>query len=155
MEHQRSPRASSSRSEFDFIDTLRRRATKRGATAGANPDSSSIIHPSSLICGVGDDAAVIRQVAGRNTVVTTDLLVEGIDFHRETIPPRLIGHKALAASLSDIAAMGARPHWALFSIGVPRDIWASDFLGQLYEGFFALADRYQVRLIGGDVSRTP
>jgi thiamine-monophosphate kinase len=67
----------------------------------------------------------------------------------------MLGHKALAVSLSDIAAMGARARWALLSIGVPQDIWDSDFVDRLYEGFFALANAYDVRLVGGDVSRTP
>jgi thiamine-monophosphate kinase len=105
--------------------------------------------------GIGDDAAIIRQFDGRDTVITADLLVEGIDFRRAWMPPRLLGHKALAVSLSDIAAMGARPRWAMLSIGVPPDVWRSSFVDQFYEGFFALADYYGVVLIGGDVSRTP
>ena len=152
-----------SRGEFDFIERIRRRALKR-RNAATDSDSSpiplpsslnDIPHPSSLSCGIGDDAAVIRQFAGRETVITTDLLVEEIDFLLDAAPARLLGHKALAVSLSDIAAMGARPRWALLSIGVPGDIWRSAFLDQFYEGFFALADRYAVTLVGGDVSRTP
>lgn len=136
--------------EFDFIRGIRERAELN------QPASSSLIaHQSSLLTGIGDDAAVIRQVTGRNTVITTDLLVEDIDFERETMRPRLLGHKALAVSLSDIAAMGARPRWALLSIGLPTDVWDSDYLEQFYDGFFSLAKRYDIQLIGGDVSRTP
>ena len=105
--------------------------------------------------GIGDDAAVISQACGREMVITTDLLVEEIDFRRDTIPPHLLGHKALAVSLSDIAAMGARPRWSLLSLGVPREIWDSRFVEDFYEGFFALAERAGVTLVGGDVSRTP
>ena len=76
-------------------------------------------------------------------------------FVARTTPPFLLGHKAIAVSLSDIAAMGARPLWGLLSIGLPQDIWDSSFLDGFYEGFFAVADRYDVRLIGGDLSRTP
>jgi thiamine-monophosphate kinase len=65
-----------------------------------------------------------------------------------------LGHKALAVSLSDIAAMGARPLWSLISIGVPEDIWDTDFVDRLYDGLLELANRYGVRLIGGDTSRT-
>jgi thiamine-monophosphate kinase len=83
------------------------------------------------------------------------LLIEEIDFRRATIPARLLGHKALAVSLSDIAAMGAHPRWALVSLGVPREIWDSGFVDDFYDGFFALADCYDVALVGGDVSRTP
>src|SRR5216683_2128932 len=129
----------SSRSEFDFIDRLRQRAV-----------SSGVSHPSSLIAGIGDDAAVIRTLAGKDTVVTTDLLVEDIDFRRAAAPAHLLGHKALAVSLSDIAAMGARPRWALLSIGVPQDVWNSDFVDRLYDGILELAQRYDVRIIGGD-----
>ena len=131
------------RSEIDFIKHLRAQEQKRATQA------------TGLVLGIGDDAAVLRQFAGRNTIITTDLLVEDIDFRREWITPATLGHKALAVSLSDIAAMGARARWALLSIGVPRDIWDSGFADAFYEGFFALAERYEVYLIGGDVSRTP
>jgi thiamine-monophosphate kinase len=137
---------SPSRSEFDFIDRIRQRALKH---------SSLITHHSSLSLGIGDDAAVVRQQSGRETVVTADLLVEEIDFRLDTTPPRLLGHKALAVSLSDVAAMGARPRYALLSIGVPREIWHTDFVDEFYEGFFALAQTYGVALVGGDVSRSP
>jgi len=150
------------RSEFDFISTIRNRALRqRQSTQGGTPSSfilhpSSLpSHPSSLLSGIGDDAAVIRETAGRDSLVTTDLLVEDIDFHRDTTTSRLLGHKALAVSLSDIAAMGGRPQWALLSLGIPHEIWNSDFLDEFYEGFFALADLYGVALVGGDVSRTP
>jgi thiamine-monophosphate kinase len=132
----------SRRSEFEFIESIRKRASRR------DPSQS-------LLLGIGDDAAIIRETSGRNTLVSTDLLVEDIDFHRDTTTPHYLGHKALAVSLSDIAAMGARPRWALISFGIPSDIWNSDFVDDFYEGFFALADRYDVSLIGGDVSRTP
>ena len=127
--------------EFDFITKIRALARERGASSG-------------LVRGIGDDAAVLKSVAGSDVVVTTDLLVEDIDFHRNTTQPNLLGHKALAVSVSDIAAMGARPRWALLSIGVPHDVWQSEFLDRFYEGFFQLASRYGVGLIGGDVSRT-
>jgi len=152
--HTSSRTPSTGRSEFDFIRTIRNRA-RHQVNAASNNTSSFITHPSFPLAGIGDDAAVLREVAGRNTVVTTDLLIEDIDFHRETTTARLLGHKALAVSLSDIAAMGARPRWALLSIGIPQDIWDSDFLDEFYEGFFFLADRYEVRLVGGDVSRSP
>ena len=120
------------RSEFEFIDILRRRF---GAA-------------------IGDDAAVFQSGAGKETVVTTDLLIEDIDFRRTTAPALLLGHKSLAVSLSDIAAMGARPRWSLISIGVPDDVWQTEFVDQFYEGLASLALRYDVQLIGGDTSRT-
>src|SRR6185369_6551314 len=121
--------------EFDFIGALRDRA----------PATSSVT-------GIGDDAAVVQTSSGKETVVTTDLLIEDIDFRRTTITPSLLGHKALAVSLSDIAAMGARPRWSLISIGVPEDVWETEFVDQFYEGLTSLAHRYDVKLIGGDTS---
>jgi thiamine-monophosphate kinase len=132
------------RGEFDFIERLRRRARK------LNGASSPW-----LLAGIGDDAAIIREREGCETLITTDLLVEEIDFRRAYHPPRLLGHKALAVSLSDIAAMGARPRWALISVGLPQEIWDTNFGDAFYDGFFALAERFGVKLIGGDISRTP
>ena len=148
-EGQSSQRTAPSTSEFDFIERIRQRAFQQIKNLTLIP------HPSTLDLGIGDDAAVIRQSSGHDTVVTTDLLVEDIDFHLNSTTPGILGYKALAVSLSDIAAMGARPRFALLSIGLPRAIWNSDFVDELYEGFFALAGTYQVALIGGDVSRTP
>ncbi|CAN5510772.1 thiamine-phosphate kinase [soil metagenome] len=125
--------------EFDFINQLRAKTEARG-------------FPSELARGIGDDAALIRQLTGRDTVVSADMLVEDIDFRRDATQPRLLGHKTLAVSLSDIAAMGARPRWALVSLAIPPETWASDFVAELYEGLLSLADCYEVRLIGGDLS---
>lgn len=133
--------------EFSFIEKLRRRVQTSA--------SSFIPHPLSLVRGIGDDAAVFKSPTGSDVVVSTDLLVEDIDFRRDTTQPNLLGHKALAVSLSDMAAMGARPRWALLSIGVPEEVWKTEFLDDFYSGFLDLAARYRVTLIGGDVSRTP
>jgi thiamine-monophosphate kinase len=128
--------------EFDFIRKIRVLAQEQVASSG-------------LVRGIGDDAAALKSFVGTDIVVSTDLLIEDVDFHRDATHPNLLGHKALAVSLSDIAAMGARPRWALMSIGVPNDVWKAEFLDRFYEGFFQLAARYGVGLIGGDVSRTP
>src|ERR1051325_307913 len=136
------PPRSSTKSEFDFVAALKQRV----AASGNKRES--------LIAGLGDDAAVCRSNAGKENVITADLLVEDVDFRRTTTPPFLLGHKALAVSLSDIAAMGARPLWSLISIGVPEDVWETDFAERLYDGLLDLANRYGVQLIGGDTSRT-
>ncbi|HST53086.1 MAG TPA: thiamine-phosphate kinase [Pyrinomonadaceae bacterium] len=145
---------SSRRGEFDFIERVRRQELKRIAT---HNNSSLITHHSSLLLGIGDDAAVIRHRAGFDTLITADLLVEGIDFRLDAfgISARDIGHKALAVSLSDIAAMGARPRFCLLSIGLPAARWRTNFLEEFYRGVRALAARYGVSIIGGDTSRTP
>ena len=140
------------RGEFDFIESVRLRASR---PRKGQAHSSLITHHSSLLVGIGDDAAVFRSGAKSDTVISADLLVEDVDFRLKTFAPADIGHKALAVSLSDIAAMGARPRWALLSVGVPTKIWESDFLDEFYEGFFRLAREHKVALVGGDVSRTP
>ena len=83
------------------------------------------------------------------------MLVEDIDFRLDWTTPELVGHKALAVSLSDVAAMGAQPKWALLAIGVPAHVWNSEFLDRFYSGWFRLPQKYGVDLVGGDVSRTP
>ena len=138
----RHAQSSSTKSEFDFIASLRQRMT------------ASALKNDSLVAGIGDDAAVFRSSTGKETVITADLLAEDIDFRRTTTAPFLLGHKALAVSLSDIAAMGARPLWSLISIGVPEDVWQTEFVDQFYEGVLELANHYGVQLIGGDTSRT-
>ena len=128
--------------EFDFITKIKEQTRLRGSS----PD---------LLRGIGDDAAVFKLGSGANLVITTDLLIEDIDFRHHTTTPGLLGHKALAVSLSDIAAMGARPRWAMLSLGLQAAVWDSGFGDRFYEGFFQLADRYGVKLIGGDISRAP
>jgi thiamine-monophosphate kinase len=142
------------RGEFDFIERIRRQEQSRLSTL---KNSSLVTQHSTLLRGIGDDAAVIRRRAGFDTVVTADLLVEDVDFrlgHGRT-SPRDLGHKALAVSLSDVAAMGARPRFCLLSVGVPRGRWRGRFLEEFYEGVRALAEAHGVLIIGGDTSRTP
>ncbi|MBI1943853.1 MAG: thiamine-phosphate kinase [Betaproteobacteria bacterium] len=102
--------------------------------------------------GVGDDAALLRPGAGLELAVSTDLLLEGRHF-RAGAEPRALGHKALAVNLSDMAAMGAAPRWALLAISLPSadEPWLAAFA----EGFFALAARFGVELVGGDTTRGP
>jgi thiamine-monophosphate kinase len=104
---------------------------------------------------IGDDCAVLPKDSHRDLVITTDLLVEDIDFRLKWSTPEFIGHKALAVSLSDVAAMGAKPVWSMVSIGVPEHVWKTDFVDEFYEGYLNLAKKYGVELIGGDVSKTP
>jgi thiamine-monophosphate kinase len=102
--------------------------------------------------GIGDDAAV--TVPGGATATSIDMLVEGVHFRRETALPRSIGRKALAAALSDLAAMGAEAGEAYVALGIPRDVIEKDCL-ELYEGLAELADEAGVALLGGDVSGAP
>lgn len=142
------------RGEFDFIERIRRQEQSR---LSALKNSSHATRHSSLLKGIGDDAAVIRQRAGFDTVVTADLLAEDVDFRlgRGGISPRDLGHRALAVSLSDAAAMGARPRFCLLSAGVPASRWRGSFLEEFYAGVRSLAESHGVLIIGGDTSRTP
>ncbi len=122
------------RTEFDFINNLKKKYT---------------------LNHIGDDCAVLPKDSKTDLVITTDLIVEDIDFRLDWTTPELVGAKTLAVSLSDIAAMGAEPKWALLSIGIPANIWDSDFVDRFYDGWFTLARHYEVELVGGDISRTP
>ncbi|MFM7245458.1 MAG: thiamine-phosphate kinase [Planctomycetaceae bacterium] len=100
----------------------------------------------------GDDAAVLRPPAGRRTVVTVDMLMEGTDFLLgPECTAREVGHKALAVNLSDLAAMAARPEAALVSVALPRH--GGDTIGAgLLDGFLPLAAAHGVVLAGGDTN---
>jgi len=121
-------------SEFDLIQRYFTRATP-----GAE-------------LGVGDDAALLRVGSGMELAVSTDMLVSGTHFLPDA-DPFLLGHKTLAVNLSDLAAMGAQPRWALLSLALPEaeETWLQKFS----EGFFALADQHGVELVGGDTTRGP
>ncbi len=121
--------------ESEIIARLRKRA-------GVNDE---------VLLGIGDDAAVIKTAGGRDLIACCDLMVEGVHFRTEWTPPRLLGRKALAVNLSDIAAMGGVPKFAMMSIALPH--WcSSEFVDELFEGIFELADATGVAIIGGDTS---
>lgn len=101
---------------------------------------------------VGDDAAILAPAPGHEWLVSTDMLVCGRHFFAD-VDPRALGHKALAVNLSDIAAMGGTARWATLAAAWPKlDV---DWLAAFADGWFALADAYQVALIGGDTTRGP
>lgn len=104
------------------------------------------------LLGPGDDAALLRPDAGAALAVSTDMLLEGRHFARGAAP-RALGHKALAVNLSDMAAMGATPRWATLALALPAadEAW----IGAFAEGFYALAARFQVDLVGGDTTCGP
>lgn len=105
-----------------------------------------------VIVGVGDDGAVLHAPPGHELVMVCDTLVAGVHFPLDA-PARSIGHRALAVNLSDIAAMGATPAWALLSLTLPEvhERWLTEFAG----GFSRLARTHDVQLVGGDTTRGP
>ena len=110
--------------------------------------------PGWVVIGVGDDAAAIETVPRALEVLTTDALIESVHFDLRFVPPDALGHRALAVSLSDIAAMGARPRAALLSLALPPTLEVTVVDG-LLDGLLALANTHQVAVVGGNVTRSP
>lgn len=104
--------------------------------------------------GIGDDAAVLEPKNGALLLATTDLLIEGTHFRRRYAEPADIGWKALAVNLSDIAAMGGRPRWALIALACPADTSLAE-VDAFYEGVLTLAAEHQVAVVGGDTAASP
>ncbi len=125
--------------EFGFIDRIR---------------PETLVRPESVILGIGDDCSVCRSSPDRVTLLTTDLLVGGVHFHLEKIPPDLLGRKSIAVNLSDIAAMGGFPKQALVSIAIP-DTTRVETLDAIYEGMKSMAREFDVNLVGGDTTASP
>jgi thiamine-monophosphate kinase len=121
-------------SEFDLIS---RHFTRPAANA---------------VLGVGDDCALVDVTNGMDLTVSTDTMVSGTHFFPD-VDPEHLGHKALAVNLSDIAAMGAMPYWAMLALTVPNV--DHQWLAAFAKGFFDLAAEYNVSLIGGDTTRGP
>jgi len=122
--------------EFDLIERFFRRASPRD----------------DVLLGVGDDAALLEVPPGQALVAATDTLVEGRHFLAGA-PADSVGHQALAVNLSDLAAMGADPAWALLSLSLPDA--DADWLQRFAEGLFAVAGQHDVALVGGDTVRGP
>jgi thiamine-monophosphate kinase len=123
--------------EPDLITAIRREFGTRG---------------SGVVLGIGDDAAVIKR-GRQNLILTTDLLIEGSHFVRSLHPPFELGRKSLAVNISDIAAMGGRPLYALLGLGLPPETPRS-WVERFFAGLKSSAREFGVRLIGGDLSRS-
>lgn len=104
----------------------------------------------SSLLGVGDDAAVI-DAFGKQTVITTDLLVEGVHFDLIYTPLRHLGYKSVIANLSDIYAMNASPTQLVIGLGISNR-FSLEALDEFYEGVYAACEKYGVDLVGGDTS---
>lgn len=104
------------------------------------------------VLGVGDDCALVDVTNGMDLAISTDTMVSGTHFFPD-VDPENLGHKALAVNLSDMAAMGAMPYWAMLALTLPNvdHAWLESFA----KGFFDLAQEYNVTLIGGDTTRGP
>ncbi len=110
------------------------------------------VRPSADVAvGIGDDAAVVRTDPNGRIVVTTDMLMDGVDFELARCEPRRVGRKALAVNLSDLAAMAARPVAAFVSVALPRK-GGLELAKQLYAGLLAIAEEFEIALAGGDTN---
>lgn len=107
-----------------------------------------------VIRGIGDDAAVLQNLPGTRLLAACDLLIEGVHFDLSFSTPRQLGWKALAVNLSDIAAMGGRPRWALVSLGIDPGLKVS-FVEEIYAGIAELAEKFGVIIVGGDTCSSP
>ncbi len=103
--------------------------------------------------GIGDDTAVIKWTGNKYLLFTCDMLIEDVHFKRRNVTPFQIGWKALARNLSDIAAMGGVPRYALVSIGIDPNLPVS-FADGVFDGMNALAKKFKINIVGGDTSRS-
>lgn len=106
------------------------------------------------VLGIGDDCSVIPQDSAFETLVSTDMLVEGSHFLRDDISPYQLGWKSAAVNFSDIAAMGGEVTGSFLAIAIPKDLdaaWADEFL----RGYKAISERYEIPLLGGDTTSSP
>lgn len=109
-------------------------------------------HDDGVYLGIGDDCAILDIPDGHQLAVTTDTLVENVHFFPD-VDPYTLGYKSLAVNLSDLAAMGAMPKWASLAITLPTvdETWLAEFT----RGLFELANKHQVKLVGGDTTKGP
>lgn len=127
------------RTEHEFVHWLQAHTT--GKTRGVR-------------AGIGDDAALVRIPPRHDVILKADLSVEGVHFSSRIHPPRAVGHRALARSLSDIAAMGGTPRFALVSLALSKPTTRA-WIEQFYRGLLDLAARFDVAVVGGDTAFTP
>ena len=111
--------------------------------------AASVASNASVIVGIGDDAAALEPTAGQLSLVTSDMLVEGVHFDLALCDPLTLGRKSLAVNLSDLAAMGAKPRYFLLSLAIPATL-PLEFIDGFIAGLLQRADQFGVILVGGD-----
>jgi thiamine-monophosphate kinase len=107
-----------------------------------------------VVKGIGDDCAVLSLDNGNYQVLTTDALIETVHFNLKTNTPEQLGWKTMAVNISDIAAMGGQPKFAVLSVGIPKSV-PVDFLDRFYKGLNQASMKYKVALVGGDTVASP
>ncbi|MDX1428986.1 MAG: thiamine-phosphate kinase [Rhodothermales bacterium] len=104
-----------------------------------------------IVCGIGDDAAVLQKSEGLYQVVTVDALIEGVHFERSIMPMGHLGFKSIAVNVSDVAAMNARPRFALISVAIPHSV-SIEMMEAFYSGIRRACDTYGLTMVGGDTT---
>ncbi len=120
--------------EFSFIEWIRKRQKKR----------------KDVVLGIGDDCAVMNVSSDKLSLITTDMLVDGTHFDLKKCTIKEVGRKAIACSISDIAAMGCLPTVAVISVCFPEHT-TEKFARELYKGIWDISDKYDVEIVGGDI----
>ena len=123
--------------EFGLLEKIRRKIRQRS---------------NHVKLGLGDDCAVVAS-SDRDLLTSTDILIENVHFDLKYFSPEMIGKKAIAVNLSDIAAMGGRPLYILISLGIPSSTRVK-FVEKLYIGFETMAKKYGCSIVGGDISKS-
>jgi len=124
--------------EFQLIELIKKQFPQKGKD---------------VVLGIGDDASVIRRNSSRHQVITSDAIVENVDFLLKKHAPEKIGRKLAAINLSDIAAMGGVPEYGVLSLGIKPDIplsWMERFL----KGMGQISKKFSLKIVGGDISRS-
>lgn len=134
--------------EFGLIDLLNAMIVEQRSAA-----NNASAHGFPLLVDTGDDTAAWKS-AEATELFTTDTMVEGIHFTRSTTPWADLGWKSLASNISDVAAMGGLPHYALVTLGLPPETEVDD-IRELYRGMLEISNAYGVALVGGDMVRSP
>lgn len=138
------------RTEREFVEWLQALV----ASAGGQEKVRSRGLEKRVRLGIGDDAALVTVKRGHELILTTDMSLEDVHFCHELHPPEAVGHRALARSLSDVAAMGGVPRYVLVSLAISQQL-RRDWISKFYRGMQALARRFGVRLVGGDTALIP
>ena len=122
--------------EREFVDQLKRRFPVKAP----------------VVTGIGDDGAVLKNSDGSESVVVTDMLLDGVHFDIAETPPELVGRKAIAVNLSDLAAMGCRPTAAFVSVAVPGMTQSGRLLNEFYRGIHSVSEQFDFTIGGGDTN---
>jgi len=115
--------------------------------------AARVVNSPAVVTGIGDDAAVTALSPGMQLLTSTDMLLEDVHFRLEWHDPYRLGRKSLAVSISDLAAMGAIPRWALLSLALPQQC-PIGLVDDFTRGFLSMAAEHGVTLIGGDTCRS-